>query len=225
MEQPRRIAKLTNDELDKLPDYMQHRTTTEIFGPTIHPAWVRATHWLNVLAVFVMATSGWRVYNAAPFFPLRFPPEITLGGWLGGALQWHFAGMWLLAFNGFLYLALNLGSGRVARKFFPLAVATVWRDLRNVLHGRLSHTDPRHYNALQRLAYLLAIADLALLVLSGLVLWKSVQIPLLRETLGGYEGARRVHFLAMAALMAFVAGHMVMVALVPRTLIAMVRGR
>jgi len=196
-----------------------------VFGATIHPAWMRASHWLNALAVVVMVTSGWRIFNAAPFFDFRFPGEITLGGWLGGALQWHFAGMWLLALNGLLYLSLNVLSGRFARKFFPLTIAVVWHDLRDALHGRLSHADPRHYNGLQRLAYLFAIADLVLLVLSGLALWKSVQIPFLRESLGGYEGARRVHFIAMAALMAFVAGHLVMVALVPRTLLVMIRGR
>ena len=96
---------------------------------------------------------------------------------------------------------------------------------RNALRGRLSHADPRHYNGLQRLAYLVAIVDLALLILSGLVLWKSVQFPVLRELMGGYEGARRVHFFAMATLVAFAAGHVLMVALVPRTLITMIRGR
>jgi len=196
-----------------------------VLDPTIHPAWMRTAHWLNALAVVVMVTSGWRIYNAAPFFDFRFPGEITLGGWLGGALQWHFAGMWLLALNGLLYLSLNVASGRFARKFFPLTFAIVWRDLRDALHGRLSHADPRHYNGPQRLAYLFAITDVVLLVLSGLALWKSVQIPFLREALGGYEGARRVHFFAMAALVAFVAGHLVMVALVPRTLLVMIRGR
>lgn len=199
--------------------------TSAVLDPTIHPAWMRTAHWLNALAVVVMVTSGWRIYNAAPFFDFRFPGEITLGGWLGGALQWHFAGMWLLALNGLLYLSLNVSSGRFARKFFPLTFAIVWRDLRDALHGRLSHADPRHYNGPQRLAYLFAITDLVLLVLSGLALWKSVQIPFLREALGGYEGARRVHFFAMAALVAFVAGHLVMVALVPRTLLVMIRGR
>ena len=196
-----------------------------ILDPTIHPAWMRTAHWLNALAVVVMVTSGWRIYNAAPFFDFRFPGEITLGGWLGGALQWHFAGMWLLALNGLLYLSLNVASGRFARKFFPLTFAIVWRDLRDALHGRLSHADPRYYNGPQRLAYLFAITDLVLLVLSGLALWKSVQIPFLREALGGYEGARRVHFFAMAALVAFVAGHLVMGALGPRTLLVMIRGR
>lgn len=192
---------------------------------TIHPAWMRTAHWLNVVAVAVMATSGWRIYNAAPFLDFRFPAGITLGGWLGGALQWHFAGMWLLALNGLVYLTLNASTGRLARKFFPLTPAVVWHDLVSALRGRLSHADPRRYNGLQRAAYLFAIADLALLVLSGLALWKSVQLPWFREAMGGYEGARRVHFLAMAALMAFVVGHLVMVALVPRTLVAMIRGR
>lgn len=192
---------------------------------SIHPAWLRVTHWLNAVAVVIMVGSGWRVYNASPFFDLRFPSEITMGGWLGGALQWHFAGMWLLVFNGLLYLGLNLASGRFRRKFFPIRASAVWADLVDALHGRLSHADPRHYNGIQRMAYLGVVVDLMVLVLSGLVLWKSVQFPLLRELAGGYEGARRVHFFAMAALVAFVVGHLVMVALVPRTLIAMVRGR
>jgi len=192
---------------------------------TIHPGWLRAAHWLNALAVVLMVTSGWRIYNAAPFFEFRIPGELTLGGWLGGALQWHFAAMWLLGLNGLVYLCLNLASGRFARKFLPLTLPGVWRDLRDAVRGRLSHADPRHYNHLQRLAYLAIVIDLAVLVLSGLVLWKSVQFPLLRELMSGYEGARRVHFVAMAVLVAFTAGHLLMVAVVPRTLIAMVRGR
>jgi thiosulfate reductase cytochrome b subunit len=191
----------------------------------IHPLWLRAAHWLNAFAVVLMVASGWRIYNASPIYEFRFPTELTFGGWLGGALQWHFAGMWLLTFNGLVYLALNLFSGRFARKFLPLRAADVWGAVRDAVRGRLSHADPRHYNGLQKLAYLVVVADLALLVLSGLVLWKSVQFPVLRELMGGYEGARRVHFFAMAAVVAFVCGHILMVALVPRTLIAMVRGR
>ena len=123
------------------------------------------------------------------------------------------------------YLAINLASGRLRRKFFLLSARTLWADLLAALKGRLAHADPQHYNMVQRLAYLFVMLDSVLLVVSGLVLWKSVQFPLLREFLWGYEGARRVHFFAMAALAAFVAIHLVMVALVPRTLIYMVRGR
>jgi thiosulfate reductase cytochrome b subunit len=191
----------------------------------VHPAWLRIVHWLNVLAVIVMVASGWRIYNAAPIWDFRFPKDWTLGGWLGGALQWHFAGMWLLAINGLVYLLLNFGSGRYARKFLPITPSLVLADLKAAVTGRLRHDDPHHYNGLQRVAYTVAVLDLLLLVVSGLVLWKSVQFPLLRELMGGYEGARRVHFGAMALLLAFIAAHVAMVAIVPRTLLAMLRGR
>ena len=191
----------------------------------IHPAWLRATHWLNAVAVVILAMSGWRIYNAAPFFDFTIPSGITLGGWLGGAIQWHFAAMWLLAANGLVYLLCNAGTGRLVRKFFPLSPRAIVADLLAASRGHLSHADPRQYNAVQRAAYLFVIVDAVLLVLSGLVLWKSVQFPLLRELLGGYEFARRVHFFAMAVLVAFVMVHLAMVALVPRTLLTMIRGR
>lgn len=197
------------------------RSQTEV----IHPAWLRTVHWLNALAVVVLMMSGWRIYNATAFLGFAFPKEITLGGWLGGALQWHFAAMWLLAGNGLLYLGFNLATGRLWHRFFPLSPRALLADLLAALKGRLAHADPQHYNAVQRLAYLFVMFDSVLLVLSGLVLWKSVQFPLLRELMAGYEGARRVHFFAMAALAAFVAVHLAMVALVPRTLIHMIRGR
>jgi len=186
---------------------------------------MRISHWLNALAVLVLVASGWRIYNASPFFPFQFPRELTLGGWLGGALQWHFAAMWLLAVNGGVYLTLNIASGRLARKFFPLTVGGIWRDALAALRGRLSHADPRHYNHVQRMAYLFVMVDIVLLVVSGLVLWKSVQFGLLRDLLGGYEFARRIHFVAMALLVAFVVVHLAMVALVPKTLLTMLHGR
>lgn len=195
-------------------------------GLTIHPLWLRITHWLNALAAFVMMFSGWRIYDASPVFAaIVVPPSITLGGWLGGALQWHFAAMWLLFFNGLVYLALNVATGRWRAKFFPLSARAVLHDLRAALTGRLSHADLSRYNAVQKLAYLVAIADLVVLVLSGLAIWKSVQFPLLRELMGGYDRARVVHFCAMALLGAFVLVHLAMVALVPRSLLAMLRGR
>jgi thiosulfate reductase cytochrome b subunit len=190
-----------------------------------HTLWLRATHWLNAIAVVLLVTSGWRIYNATRFFDFAIPRGITLGGWLGGALQWHFAAMWLLMANGIVYVLVNLFSGRLGRQFFPVTPRQVLRDLGAALKGKLSHADPRQYNSVQRLAYLFVMLDCIVLVLSGLVLWKSVQFPLLRELVGGYEAARRVHFVAMAGLCAFIVVHVAMVALVPRTLLAMLRGR
>lgn len=192
---------------------------------TVHPAWLRLAHWINAVAVLVLVTSGWRIYNAAPFFDFRIPNEITLGGWLAGAVQWHFAAMWVLAINGALYLAFNFATGRAWKKFLPLSPRAIVADLLAAARGKLAHDDLAHYNAVQKAAYLFVWADLLLLVLSGLVLWKNVQFPFLRELMGGYESARRVHFVSMAALVAFVGIHLAMVALVPRTLIAMIRGR
>lgn len=192
----------------------------------IHPIWLRITHWVNALAAIVMVLSGWRIYDASPIFKgFMFSPDITLGGWLAGALQWHFAAMWVLVFNGIVYLVLNLVTGRLFRKFFPLAPVAVLRDLMRALAGKLHHDDLHNYNAVQKLAYLIAIIDLIVLVLSGIVLWKSVQFPLLRELIGGYESARIVHFCAMAVLVAFVVVHVAMVAVVPRSLLTMIRGR
>ncbi|TRZ56823.1 MAG: DUF4405 domain-containing protein [Rhodocyclaceae bacterium] len=191
---------------------------------SIHPVWLRATHWLNAMAVVILAMSGWRIYNAAPFFDFQIPKVITLGGWLGGAIQWHFAAMWLLAANGLVYLLLNLSTGRLRTKFFPLSPRIVIADLVAALQGRLSHGDLGQYNSVQRAAYLFVILDALVLVLSGLVLWKSVQFPVLRELLGGYETARRIHFFAMSALGVFVVVHLAMVALVPRSLLTMIRG-
>ncbi len=194
-------------------------------NPTVHPAWLRVTHWLNVLAVLVMLMSGWQIYNASPIFPFSFPRSITLGGWLGGALLWHFAAMWVLAINGLVYLAWNLGSGRFRRQMFPLTPRAVLRDLADALRGKLSHANLSHYNAVQKAAYLFVIADLVVLVLSGLVIFKPVQFPVLRTLMGDFDNARVVHFVAMVGLVAFVVVHVVMAALVPRTIVAMVRGR
>lgn len=191
----------------------------------IHPFWLRLNHWFNLLAVTILVLSGWRIYNASPIFAFRFPNQITLGGWLAGALLWHFAAMWLLFFNGLMYLFLNIVSGRFKAKFFPLRLQDLVNDLIAALKGKLAHDILSEYNAVQKLAYLFVIVDIILLVFSGLVIWKPVQFPLLRELMGDYDNARVIHFFAMVALLAFAAIHVVMVALVPRTLITMIRGR
>ncbi|MGC2456812.1 MAG: cytochrome b/b6 domain-containing protein [Gallionellaceae bacterium] len=191
----------------------------------IHPVWLRANHWINLISVVIMVLSGWRIYNASPIFAFSFPKQITLGGWLGGALLWHFAAMWLLFFNGLMYLLLNIVTGRFKARFFPIRVRDLVNDFIAALKGTLAHDTLTEYNAVQKLAYLFVIADIILLVLSGLVVWKSVQFPLLREIMGGYDRARIVHLFGMVALLAFAGVHVAMVALVPKTLIMMIRGR
>ena len=191
----------------------------------IHPLIVRIAHWINALAILMMVASGWRIYNADRLFNFRFPDEITLGGWLAGALQWHFAAMWLLVLNGLVYLGYGIFSGHLRRKLTPLRSAAVFRDIRDALRGKLAHEDLTVYNAAQRAAYLGVIVLLLILVASGLVLWKPVQFHVIGMWMGDYEGARYLHFFAMSGVALFVLLHVVMVALVPRTFPSMFTGR
>ena len=192
---------------------------------TVHPLVVRITHWINVIAILIMVASGWRIYNAAPLFDFKFPYAWTLGGWLAGALQWHFAAMWLLAVNGLAYVTYGIFSGHFRRKLLPVSPGAVFHDIGLALRGKLAHEDLRIYNAAQRAAYLGAIVLAVILILTGLVIWKPVQFYALGQLMGDYEGARLLHFFAMAALVLFVIVHVAMVALVPRTFPSMITGR
>src|ERR1700704_6640249 len=109
--------------------------------PVIHPIWVRLTHWVNAFAMLVMIGSGWEIYNASPLFGFTFPGSITLGGWLAGALLWHFAAMWLLMVNGLVYLVLGFATGRFHKKLLPITPAGVISDTKAALTGKLSHED------------------------------------------------------------------------------------
>jgi thiosulfate reductase cytochrome b subunit len=194
----------------------------------IHPRWVRITHWINVIAMFVMVTSGWRIYNASPLFPFTFPPAITIGDefdGLQGALLWHFAAMWLLAVNGVIYVTLGILSGRFRRKLLPIRPAEVIRDLRAAFAGRLSHEDLSVYNAVQRLLYAGVIVAGIVMVLTGVSIWKPVQFQELAAVFGGYDAARFVHFFAMATIVGFLAIHVILAILVPKSLRAMILGR
>jgi thiosulfate reductase cytochrome b subunit len=191
----------------------------------IHPVWVRITHWINFIAAAVMIGSGWEIYNASPLFSFAFPPAITLGGWLAGALLWHFAAMWVLAVNGLLYLVLGIATGRFRRKLVPIRPAEVVADAKRALSGRLSYDDLSVYNALQRLFYLGVILAGVVIVLSGISIWKPVQLQELTALFGGYDAARYVHFFAMAAIAGFLVVHVIMALLVPRSLRAMITGR
>src|SRR5258708_33291546 len=116
---------------------------------TTHPLWLRITHWTNAVAMVVMIASGWEIYNASPLFGFAYPKMITIGGWLAGALLWHFAAMWLLAVNGLVYLVLGMASGRFRRKLLPIHPGDVIADARAALAGKLAHDDLSIYNAVQ----------------------------------------------------------------------------
>src|SRR4051794_17346177 len=151
----------------------------------VHPLLVRITHWINVIAMLIMIFSGWRIYNASPIFPFKFPVDLTLGGWLGGALQWHFAAMWVLALNGLAYLLYGLFAGHFKAHFLPLTPRAVLAEVKKAVRGKISH-DVGIYNAVQRAAYVGVIAVIVVLVLSGLVVWKPVQFHELGALMGDF---------------------------------------
>ena len=189
-----------------------------------HPWPVRLTHWVNAAAMTLMIMSGWRIYNASPLFGFTFPAWLTLGNWLGGALAWHFAAMWLLAANFTAYLLYGVLTGHIRRRLLPLTPRVIAHDFLQALRFRLPHSGG-DYNAVQRLLYVLAGLGIAGAIISGLAIWKPVQLAPLTAVLGGYEVARRLHFAAMSGIVAFVVIHIALVAVVPRTLAPMITGR
>src|SRR6202789_4082465 len=112
----------------------------------IQPAWVRIVHWINAVAMILMITSGWQIYNASPLFDFSFSSSITLGGWLGGALLWHFAAMWLLMVNGLVYLKLRFAHRRFRKKLLPITPSGVISDVKAALTFKLEHDDLTRYN-------------------------------------------------------------------------------
>lgn len=206
---------------------------------SVHPLWLRLMHWANALAVILMILSGWRIYDATNFLHIHTPvltnhgvvwgwgiaAAYTLGGWLGGALQWHFAAMWILVVNAVLYVIISVATKRFVPQFLPVTVPGIIKDLKSALTGHLSHADIRHYNYVQKVAYLFAMADIVVLIVSGCALWKSVQFAWARVLTFGYEPARYIHFTAMVLLCAFIVVHVVMALLVPKTIRAMIWGK
>jgi len=202
------------------------QTATAAKSKVIQPAWVRIMHWINAVAIILMIMSGLQIYNASPLFrSLTFSKTITLGDWLGGALLWHFAAMWLLMTNGLAYLITGFATGRFKNKLFPISPRGVISDAAAAMTFKLSHDDLSRYNQVQRLLYAGIIVIGILIVLSGLSIWKPVQLHYLVALFGGYDIARYVHFVCMASIVAFLAIHVILALLVPKSLRAMIIGR
>jgi thiosulfate reductase cytochrome b subunit len=217
---------------------------TEIALPArtvqLHPLSRRIMHWINALAIIVMIGSGWRIYDSNPFpelpIHISFPLNWTLGGdftvteavsnedGLANALLWHFAAMWVLVVNFIAYVTVGFLSGHFRRDFLPVTARGFLRDFFAALRGRLGHR-LGEYNAVQKVFYWGVLAAILITILSGLSIWKPVQLQWLTALFGGYQFARVVHFFGMAAIVAFLVVHLALTALVPKTLVAMVLGR
>jgi len=190
----------------------------------IHPLFVRITHWINAFAAIAMLMSGLRIYNASPIYPFLFPPDVTLGGWLAGALAWHFAAMWLLVLNGIAYLIYGFYTGHFIRRLLNIRPMAAYRNVRLEIKQLLIH-GTGEYNLIQRVLYIIVIWDVIILFFSGLAIWKPIQLQKLTEFFGGYEQARHYHFYGMLILVFFLLLHVSAAFAVKGTVQSMFTGR
>jgi thiosulfate reductase cytochrome b subunit len=188
-----------------------------------HPWAVRFSHWANAVTITVLAMSGLQIFTAFPSFGAKIPQQnliddvpkaIALGGWLGGALQWHFTFMWIFAAAGVLYLVSQVVSGHFRTVLFmPRDLPGVWPMARHYFLFGPKPPAVSQYNPLQKLAYTSTLFFGTVSLLTGLVMFKPVQLSTLGWVFGGYHNARLIHFLAMCAMLGFIPGHLIMVAL------------
>ncbi len=191
----------------------------------LHPLPVRIMHWLNAAAMIVMITSGWGIYDDYVVISgLHFSQTLRLGSWAAESLLWHFAGMWLLAINGLFYLGYGFATGRLRERLLPIRIKDVVATVIDTLHFRIAHDDLTVYNAVQKLLYIVVILAGISQVVTGLAIWKPVQFSPLIDLMGGFQGARLLHFWGMVVIVGFLVVHVALSLLVPSTLWAMIAG-
>ena len=178
-------------------------------------------HWVGAISILCMMLSGLAIYHASPSLPFTFPRGMTLGGWLAGGIAWHISVMWVLFVDGSAYLLYGFCSGHFCRHIRPLGPRAIIRDMWAALTGRLGHR-LGHYNAVQRLLYTCVIAAICVAAVTGLSIWKPVQLGWLTDLFSGYPVARLIHLAAMICIALFLVVHLALVVIFPRTLVAMV---
>jgi thiosulfate reductase cytochrome b subunit len=182
-------------------------------------------HWTNAVAMIVMITSGWGIYDDSVIISgLHFGHSFRLGSWAAESLLWHFAGMWLLALNGSIYLAYGFATGRFRERLLPIRLAEVRKTIAETLRFRIAHDDLTVYNGVQKLLYIVVIIAGVSQVVTGLAIWKPVQFSGLVSVLGGFQGARIIHFIGMSIIVGFLLVHVALSLLVPKTMWAMLAG-
>jgi thiosulfate reductase cytochrome b subunit len=207
--------------------------------PRRHHWIVRFTHWAAFVLIFGMIASGLQIYGAFPRFGMRdgpflpnpfqaspFPEWSRLGGWLAGGINWHFALMWPLVLVGLAYLAYLAVSGEWRKLVFrPRDIRPAIAMARYYLRIDRDHPPQGKHNALQKAAYSGVIALGVVAVVSGLAVYKPVQLHWLAAALGGYQAARWWHFWTVWLFVGFSIVHVALVFLAdPATLRAMITG-
>ena len=194
-------------------------------GRRLHPWPVRIMHWINAAAMLVMITSGWGIYDDDVIIRgLHFNRAVSLGDWAAWSLDWHFAGMWLLTINGLCYLLYGAVTGRLRERLLPIRLGDVIQTVRDTLRLKIEHNDLTTYNAVQKILYIVVILAGVAQVVTGLAIWKPVQFSGLAALLGGFQGARFIHFAGMFVIVGFLLVHVLLSIVVPATLWAMLTG-
>jgi len=197
-----------------------------------HAVITRITHWINVLCLSVLLMSGFQIFNAHPmlhwgklgadFDPsllkLRFPNWATLPGYqdLATGRLWHFFFAWLFVVNGLVYLAYGIISGHFRRDFVPTG-----HQLRHIGTSLWEHIrlrfprgeEARHYNVLQKFAYIGIVLLLPFMLLTGLTMSPAINTaaPWLLDLFGGRQSARTLHFIFAWGIVGFVFIHLIAV--------------
>jgi len=225
LQNPRADTAATKSDFVEAPETESGAETQEpklVRAAYEHPLPIRITHWVNAVSLFVMITSGLRIFRAFPSFGPKIPQKVlidipkslTLGGWLGGALQWHFTFMWFFAASGFVYAVYQIASGHFRTMLFvPRDIPGVWPMARHYFFFGPKPPAAGQYNPLQKLAYTSTIGFGLLSLLTGIVLYKPTQFSWLAFLFGGFHLTRIWHFAAMCGFLSFIPGHLIMVAL------------
>lgn len=193
-----------------------------------HPLAIRWFHWINFPVLAIMIWSGLLIYWAndvyrigfgsttlLKFFPDSFYKALNVPFRLSEGMAYHFVFMWLFFLNGFAYILYTIFSGEwryllPKRNSFKQAWQVLLHDL------RIRKTVPPvegKYNAAQRIAYTAIILMGIGSILSGLAIYKPVQLGWLCAAMGGYKMARIIHFALTIGYVLFFLVHIIQVAL------------
>jgi thiosulfate reductase cytochrome b subunit len=191
----------------------------------LHPLPLRVMHWINAITIVFMILSGWKIYEDEVIFGwLHFPDWLTIGPWAQHGLQVHFFFMWIFVLNGIAYLSYGFATSRFRRMLLPIRIGELLENIKDALRFKLVHEDTTRYNAVQKSLYIGVVCAGILIVISGLALWKPIQLSELVALFGSFQNVRLVHFLCMTAIFGFLCVHVALALLVPKTIVAMVGG-
>ena len=152
---------------------------------------------------------------------VAFPSWATVPSYrdLADSRHWHFFFAWLFVINGLAYWLVGLVGGHIAKDLLPtgadLKPRNIWHEI--VTHAKLQFPkgeEARHYNILQKVAYLgVVLVLLPLMVLTGLCMSPgfNAATPWLVDFFGGRQSARTLHFLTATGIVGFVLLHLAMV--------------